>query len=128
MAQILQDAIDKKAGASQRSSDVAANAAGAATSAADVAASKRSRASLSSGPVVGPGGLAAAPARQGDISADAKATMTLADMIHSTLHGMKRYFCILSKFYYRSYVRSHCYCCLDRALHTRARPYIPSRH
>jgi hypothetical protein len=67
MAQILQDATDKKAGASKRSSDAAANTTGLATSAAAVAASKRSRASLSSGPAVGPGGLAAAFARQGDI-------------------------------------------------------------
>ena len=56
MAQVLQDAIEKKAGASKRPSDVAASATGLATSAAAVAASKRSRASLSSGPVVGPGG------------------------------------------------------------------------
>ena len=83
MAQVLQDAIDKKAGASKRSSDAAANVTGLATSAAAVAASKRSRASLSSGPVVGPGGLAAAFARQGNIGENAKATMALADMIHS---------------------------------------------
>ena len=83
MAQILQDATDKKAGASKRSSDAAANSTGLATSAAAFAASKRSRASLSSGPVVGPGGLVAAFARQGDIGADAKATMALTDMIHS---------------------------------------------
>jgi len=88
MAQVLQGAIDKKAGASKRSSDAAANAAGLATSAAAVAASKRSRASLSSGPVVGPDGLAAAFARQGD-------TLALADMIHS--EGLL-YFCILPKF------------------------------
>ena len=83
MAQILKDATDKKAGASKRSSDAAANTTGLATSADAVAASKRSRASLSSGPVVGPSGIAAAFKRQGDISADARATMALADMIHS---------------------------------------------
>jgi len=83
MAQILKDATDKKAGASKRSSDAAANTTGLATSAAAVAASKRSRASLSSGPVVGPSGIAAALKRQGDISADARATMALVDMIHS---------------------------------------------
>jgi len=83
MAQILKDATDKKAGASKRSSDAAANTTGLATSAAAVAASKRSRASLSSGPVVGPSGIAAAFKRQGDISADARATMALVDMIHS---------------------------------------------
>ena len=83
MAQILKGATDKKAGASKRSSDAAVITTGLATGAAAVAASKRSRASLSSGQVVGPSGIAATFARQGDISADAMATMALADMIHS---------------------------------------------
>ena len=83
MAQILQDATGKKAGASKRSSDAAVITTGLATGAAAVAASKRSRASLSSGQVVGPSGIAATFARQGDISADAMATMALADMVHS---------------------------------------------
>ena len=43
MAQILKDATDKKAGASLRSPDAAANTTGLATSAAAVAASKRRR-------------------------------------------------------------------------------------
>ena len=83
MAQVLQDATDKKTGASKRFSDTAAITTGLAISTAAVAVSKRPRASLSSGPVVGPGGIAAAFARRGDISADAKATMALAGMIHS---------------------------------------------
>ena len=48
-----------------------------------VAASKRARSSLSSGPDVGAGGLAAAFERPGEIGNDARASMALADMIHS---------------------------------------------
>ena len=46
-------------------------------------ASKRARSSLSSGPDAGAGGLAAAFERSGEISNDARASMALADLIHS---------------------------------------------
>ena len=83
MGKILKDTQGKKVVTAKRPSDTAATAAGLASAAAAVAASKRARSSLSPGPDVGAGGLAAAFGRSGEICNDARASMALADMIHS---------------------------------------------
>ena len=75
--QTLKDTQGKKVVTAKRPSDAAATATGLASAAAAVAASKRARSSLSSGPDVGAGGWS------GEIGNDARASMALADMIHS---------------------------------------------
>ena len=81
--QILKDTQGRKVVKAKRSSDAAATATGLDSAAAAVAASKRARSSLSSGPDVGTGALAAAFERPGEIGNDARASMALAGMIHS---------------------------------------------
>ena len=77
MGQVLKDMQGRKVAIAKRSSDTAATATGLASAAAAVAASKRARSSLSSGPDVGAGGWS------GEIGNDARASMALANMIHS---------------------------------------------
>jgi len=83
MGQVLKDAQGKKVVTAKRPSDAAATATGLASAATAVAASKRARSSLSSGPDIGAGGVAAAFGRSGEIGNDARASMALADLIHS---------------------------------------------
>ena len=90
IGQILKDTQGKKVVTAKRPFDAAATATGLASATAAVAASKRTRSSLSSGPGVGAGGLAAAFGRLGEIGNDARASMALADLIHS--EGLSGYF------------------------------------